>query len=115
MRRSHYRFDYFAARHGTDLSKSRWQLQLEGEAVLVVYTFVVHPDWLSKGIGQELLDFAVEYGLQTETKALRLDVYEHNLPAIHLYKKNGFKYIESVDLGLREYGLDSFHLYEKLI
>ena len=24
-----------------------------GEAVLVVYTFVVHPDWLSKGIGQE--------------------------------------------------------------
>ena len=95
--------------------KARWQLQLEGEAVLVVYTFVVHPDWLSKGIGQELLDFAVEYGLQTETKALRLDVYEHNLPAIHLYKKNGFKYIESVDLGLREYGLDSFHLYEKLI
>ncbi len=69
------------------IKKARWQLQLEGEAVLVVYTFVVHPDWLSKGIGQELLDFAVEYGLQTETKALRLDVYEHNLPAIHLYKK----------------------------
>ncbi len=35
------------------------------------------------------------------------------LPYISI--KNGFKYIESVDLGLREYGLDSFHLYEKLI
>lgn len=95
--------------------KADWQARLSEEAVLAIYTVVVHPDCLARGIGQGLMDFAVEYGLQTDTKALRLDVYEHNLPAIRLYEKNGFKYIESVDLGLSTYGLNKFYLYEKLI
>ena len=45
-----------------------------------------------------------------------LYIQEHRSCRNYLEKvENGFKYIESVDLGLREYGLDSFHLYEKLI
>ncbi|XAM46318.1 hypothetical protein TPDSL_28260 [Terrisporobacter petrolearius] len=48
-------------------------------------------------------------------KELRLDVYEKNLPAIKLYEKFGFKYIDTVDLGLENYGLKWFRLYEKLL
>jgi RimJ/RimL family protein N-acetyltransferase len=44
-----------------------------------------------------------------------LDVYEGNIPAISLYEKYGFKYIDTVDLGLGNYGLDWFRLYEKLL
>ena len=48
-------------------------------------------------------------------KAIRLDVYEQNTPAIRLYEKNGFQYITTVDLGLGDYGLHKFHLYEKIL
>lgn len=43
------------------------------------------------------------------------DVYEGNIPAINLYEKCGFKYIDTVDLGLGNYGLNWFRLYEKLL
>lgn len=48
-------------------------------------------------------------------KAVRLDVYEKNQPAIQLYKSFGFQYIDTVDLGYGMYGLDWFQLYQKLL
>ena len=48
-------------------------------------------------------------------RALRLDVYEGNLPAIRLYESAGFRYVDTVSLGLEEIGLDRFRLYEKLL
>ena len=34
----------------------------------------------------------------------KLDVYEKNEPAIRLYQKCGFQYIDTVDLGYGKYG-----------
>lgn len=48
-------------------------------------------------------------------KVLRLDVYEKNLPPIKLYEKFGFKYIDTVVLGLENYRLKWFRLHEKLL
>ena len=92
-----------------------WQKQLEYSQVLGIYTFVVKPSRLHKGIGSLMLKFAEEYARGKDIKALRLDVYEENLPAIKLYEKSGFRYISTVSLGLEEYGLNWFKLYEKLI
>ena len=50
-----------------------------------------------------------------ELKALRLDVYEGNLPAIRLYESAGFRYAGTVSLGLEDIGLDWFRLYEKML
>jgi len=44
-----------------------------------------------------------------------LDVYEGNIPAIKLYEKCGFKYMDTVDLGLGRYGLNWFRLYERML
>ncbi len=46
---------------------------------------------------------------------IRLDVYEKNQPAINLYRKYDFAYIDTVDLGYSEYGLENFELYQKLL
>lgn len=49
-------------------------------------------------------------------KGMTLDAYESNMPAIRLYEKNGFNYVDTVDLGIVEtYGLKWFRLYEKVI
>lgn len=92
-----------------------WQEELDYASVLVIYTIVVDPRHSGQGIGQEMLRFATEFGRDTGIKALRLDVYEKNTPAIRLYEKCGFQYIDTVSLGLEHYGLDWFKLYEKLL
>lgn len=92
-----------------------WQAELDYKDILVIYTFVVNPHKLKNGIGRGMLEFADQYGKETNMKALRLDVYENNIPAIRLYEKCGFKYIDTVSLGLEAYGLDRFKLYEKLL
>jgi GNAT superfamily N-acetyltransferase len=93
----------------------RWSFESDYSDVFVVHTFLIHPEFLNRGIGKQLLNYAEEYGKNLKIKALRLDVYENNMPAIKLYKNCGFNYIGTVDLGLGEYGLNWFELYEKLI
>jgi GNAT superfamily N-acetyltransferase len=95
--------------------KARWELESDYSDVLVVHTFAVHPKFLKCGVGKALMDFSIEYGIKAKAKSIRLDVNEGNLPAIRLYEKCGFKYIDTVDLGLGNYGLHWFRLYEKLL
>lgn len=96
-------------------NQATWQKKLEDKDIYVLYTFVVSPNYLNKGIGYKLLQFAEQFGRNQGMQALRLDVFENNQPAINLYEKYGFKYIDTVDLGLEEYGLKWFKLYEKIL
>ncbi len=93
----------------------KWKIEVAEPKILVVYTFVVHPDYSHKGVGKMLLEFACDLGKSKQVETIRLDVYENNLPAIRLYEKCGFEYIDTVDLGYGKYGLDWFKLYEKRI
>lgn len=96
-------------------SSADWNIALEDKDVFVVYTFSVHPLYLKQGVGKALMDFVIQHSKDRNLKAIRLDVYEKNTPAICLYKKYGFQYIDTVDLGYSEYGLDKFKLYQKLL
>ena len=62
-----------------------------------------------------MLAFAERLAAAQGKKALRLDVYEKNTPAMRLYEKCGFRYIATVDLGYSNHGLKWFKLYEKLL
>jgi ribosomal protein S18 acetylase RimI-like enzyme len=94
---------------------AKWEFESDYSDVFVVHTFVVHPKFLKCGVGKALMDFSIEHSIKSQGKSIRLDVYEGNKPAISLYEKCGFKYIDTVDLGLGNYGLNWFRLYEKLI
>ena len=96
-------------------SKADWKVDIESKDILVVYTFAVHPIYLKQGVGKAMMDLIIEYCKDNSIKAVRLDVYEKNKPAIFLYKKCGFQYIDSVDLGFSEFGLDKFELYQKIL
>lgn len=93
----------------------KWGIEAEDCKVAVIYTFVVHPQYLKKGIGKKLLQFIMGKCLEMNQKAIRLDVYEKNIPAIHLYESCGFQYVDTVDLGFGNYGLYHFKLYEKIL
>lgn len=95
--------------------KAKWEFESDYSDVLVIYTFVIHPDFLRCGVGSAIIDFSIELAIKSHIRSIRLDVYEGNIPAIRLYEKSGFKYIDTVDLGLGNYGLDWFRLYEKVL
>ncbi len=92
-----------------------WRTELPYSDILVVYTLAVSPRYSHQGIGERLMEFILSYAAQQGIKAVRLDVYEKNIPAIRLYEKLGFQYVETVDLGYGEYGLDRFRLYQRLL
>lgn len=91
-----------------------WQIEFD-LPVITICKLAVHPKYFGCGVGKALLDYAVCVGEQRNAKAIRLDVYEENLPAIRLYEKCGFKDMGLVDLGLEElYGLKWYRVFEKV-
>lgn len=98
-----------------EYAQVRWAIDAQNDACIVVHTFAVHPKHLKYGVGRELMDFAVKLAKESQMKAVRLDVYENNIPACHLYERCGFTYMGTVDLGLASIGLDRFKLYEKVL
>jgi len=95
--------------------KAKWKFDSDYSDVFVVHTLVVHPKFLKCGVGKALVEFSFMHGTDSKAKSIRLDVYETNIPAIRLYEKCGFTYVDTVDLGLGSYGLNWFKLYEKLL
>ncbi len=55
----------------------------------------VRKEYHKLGIGQHLLDKAIELATKANYKTIRLDTLDYMLPAINLYKKNGFYQIKS--------------------
>lgn len=95
--------------------QATWQKDMDYDQVFVIYTFVVNPEYNNRGLGKQTIEHIFELARNKGIKSIRLDVYENNIPAINLYEKCGFTYIDTVDLGLGFRGLDNFKLYEKLL
>ena len=92
-----------------------WQVKFD-VPVIIICKLAVLPDYFGCGIGKALLDYAEIIGRQQGAKAIRLDTYEENLPAVRLYEKCGFKYMGLVDLGLEKiYGLKWYKVFEKVL
>ncbi|WMJ22366.1 GNAT family N-acetyltransferase [Paludicola sp. MB14-C6] len=93
----------------------KWQIDIDYSQVTVIHTVTVHPKFFKQGLAKLLMDFAKEYSINNNIKSIRLDVSEKNIPAIALYEKSGYKYIDTVDLGLNIPDLKWFKLYELVL
>ena len=58
-----------------------------------IMNIVVKKSWRNQGIGNLLLTNLVSLCKELHLSSLSLEVNENNMPAIHLYKKFGFKQI----------------------
>ena len=58
-----------------------------------ISNIVVRKNFRNLGIGQKLLDQVFSYAIEIKKDLITLEVNEHNVNAIHLYEKNGFKEI----------------------
>lgn len=92
-----------------------WGIGDDYKNIIVIHTLVVNPRFMQKRVAWELMQFAEQYSIAQKIKSIRLDVSIHNIPAIALYERLGYKYIATVDLGLNYDHLKWFKLYEKLL
>jgi len=99
----------------TAYSKVVWGIESDYKDIIVIHTFAIHPKYMKNGMGKVLIDFANRYSLEQKMKTIRLDVSMHNIPAISLYEKCGYKYAGTVDLGLNIPELVWFKLYEMVL
>ncbi len=66
----------------------------EGE--MYIDTFAIDPTYRGKGLGKQLLQFAIEYYVVQQRKTLGLLVEENNATAKKLYEHLGFKVVEDI-------------------
>ena len=92
-----------------------WKTENNYENILVIRTFAVHPKFMKNNVGFSLMKFAEKFGKENGMKSIRLDVAIQNTPAISLYEKLGYEYIDTIDLDLNIPWLKWFKLYELLL
>lgn len=101
--------------HELGYNQVTWNIEAIGKEVLVIHTLAIHPDFNHQGLARKLVEFAKEYGKETGRKTIRIDVTDGNLPAIKLYEKLGFTYVDKIDLDRGDHGLPFFLLYEYIL
>lgn len=86
---------YFAKLENTvigylKINYSGAQTELNDQKSLEVERIYIGKEYYGKGVGQLLLDFALQIAKQQQMDYVWLGVWEENLRAINFYKKNGF-------------------------
>lgn len=70
-----------------------WQRALDASQVRVIHLLMVRPSVSGRGIGTALLAHLEAQARAEGLAALRLDTGSQNLPAVHLYEKNGYRIV----------------------
>ena len=73
-----------------------WQYPAPDEAVMVLHTLTIDPDFGGRGLGSRFVKFYEDYALSRNSPYLRMDTQAINLPARSLYQKLGYAEIDIV-------------------
>lgn len=99
-------------KQGEDYHAVEWGEELADDEVAVVHILGVNPDNQREGVGNLMIDEAVELAKSRNRKALRLDTLASNTPAQLLYKGKGLTYRGKQNLYAGNTGWIDFLYYE---
>lgn len=90
-----------------------WAIPAEPEAVAVIHTLCIHPGQSGKGRAKHLAAFCEETARVQGKTAVRLDTWEGNAPANHLYPSIGYRFAGSTEFFFHGYIHEILNCYEK--
>lgn len=80
-----------------DMYKSaKWNHNADDHEVMILHTLVISPDKARKGYGRKFIGFYEDYASEHGCKYLRLDTQDKNTNASALYRKLGYKEVDTV-------------------
>lgn len=92
-----------------------WSLEAGPEEVAVIHTLCIHPACTGRGYARQMVAFCEETARQQGKTVLRLDTWEHNLPANRMYPSLGYRFAGSAQFFFQGFVQETLNCYEKAL
>lgn len=90
-----------------------WSIPAEPEEVGVIHTLCIHPACSGRGYARQMALFCEEEARRLGKTVIRLDTWEGNLPANHLYPSIGYRYAGAAEFFFMGFIHETLNCYEK--
>ena len=98
-----------------EYKKLKWNIEAEGEKVLVIHTLCIKPSFLKMGLGQKFIIFAENYAKELGCTTIRLDTNDKNIPGANLYKKMGYNHVGNADFNFQGLKYQNLKCFDKVL
>ena len=90
-----------------------WAIPAERDQVGVIHTLCIHPAQAGRGYARQMVAFCEEEARRQGRTVIRLDTWEHNLPANRMYPALGYSFAGATEFFFQGYIHEILNCYEK--
>ena len=92
-----------------------WTLSANEDQVGVIHTLCIHPGQRGSGYARQMVAFCEEEARRLGKNVMRLDTWEHNLPANRLYPSLGYHFAGAAEFFFQGVIREILNCYEKAL
>lgn len=92
-----------------------WTIPAEREQVGVIHTLCIHPARSGKGYAKQMVKFCEDTARAQGKTVIRLDTWEGNVPANHMYPSLGYRFAGGTEFFFHGYIHEILNCYEKAL
>lgn len=92
-----------------------WSIPAERDQVGVIHTLCIHPAQAGQGRARQMVSFCEEESRRLGRTVIRLDTWEHNIPANHLYPSLGYHFAGATEFFFQGFIHEILNCYEKAL
>ena len=90
-----------------------WTIPAERNQVAVIHTLCIHPARAGRGLARRMVAFCEEEARRQGRTVMRLDTWEHNLPANRMYPSLGYRFAGATEFFFQGFIHEILNCYEK--
>ena len=90
-----------------------WSIPASPEEVGVIHTLCIHPAAAGQGRAREMVAFCEDECRRQGKTVMRLDTWEGNAPANHLYPSQGYRFAGATEFFFQGFVHEILNCYEK--
>ncbi len=92
-----------------------WSIPAGEDQVAVIHTLCIHPAQSGRGLARKMAAFCEETARSQGKTVIRLDTWEHNLPANRLYPSLGYRFAGTAEFFFHGFVRENLNCYEKAL